>query len=387
MTGKFCFLSIFLCLFILIITGSINVGDVSAAVPPDISARTAAVIDVETGQILYDKHMHVKSFPASITKVLTTIVAIEEGNLGDVVEVSRKAAYQEGSSIYLKEGEKIRLEELLYGVMLASGNDASVAVAEHISGSVEEFATLMNKKAKQMGARNSNFVNPNGLPDPNHYTTAYDFVLIMRYALKNRVFREITKTKNKTISWSGNEWGRGLRNHNKLLWSYDDITGGKTGYTRTAGRCLTASAKRDGREVAAVVLNDPDDWMDIRKLLDYGLDNYKKVKVIEKGEIVYNLPWEDSKEEEVGLLAGDSIYMLVPRGSQVKIKKEVYLKPELELPILKGNIIGKLIVLNDREIVGEINLVSSNNLNYNSLFLRFWNWLTDTVSSDSKKDS
>src|SRR5690606_15080224 len=128
-----------------------------------------------------------------------TIIALEEGDLRDMVTVSRRAAFQEGSSIYLQEGEKIRLEDLLYGVMLASGNDASVAVAEHIAGSIEEFAELMNRKAREMGAINSNFLNPNGLPDSDHYTTAYDLAMIMRYALKNKVFREITRTKNKTI--------------------------------------------------------------------------------------------------------------------------------------------------------------------------------------------
>ena len=137
--------------------------------------------------------------------------------------------------------------------MLASGNDAAVAVAEHIAGSIEDFAVMMNAKAREMGALNSNFINPSGLPDPDHYSTAYDLAMIMRYALKNGIFREITATRNKTIPWADNDWGRGLRNHNKLLWQYDDITGGKTGYTRAAGRCLVASAKKE-REVVAVVL-------------------------------------------------------------------------------------------------------------------------------------
>src|SRR5690554_5931043 len=141
--------------------------------------------------------MHLKSFPASLTKVLTTIIALEEGNLRELVTVSRRAAYQEGSSIYLQEGEKIKLLDLLYGVMLASGNDAAVAVAEHIAGSIEDFAVMMNAKAREMGALNSNFINPSGLPDPDHYSTAYDLAMIMRYALKNGIFREITATRNK----------------------------------------------------------------------------------------------------------------------------------------------------------------------------------------------
>ncbi len=355
---------------------------------PNISAKNAAVVDVETGQVLYDKHMHVKAFPASLTKVLTTIVALEEGNIKDIVKVSRRAAYQEGSSIYLQEGEEIKLEDLLYGVMLASGNDASIAVAEHISGSVDKFADLMNKKAKEMGAINSNFINPNGLPDTNHYSTAYDLAMIMRYAMKNKVFRQITKTKNKTISWADNDWGRGLRNHNKLLWSYDDITGGKTGYTRAAGRCLLASASKDGREVVAVVLSDSNDWINIRKLLDFGLEKYKRVRVIEKGETIYSFPWQESREGELGLIAGGSIYMLIPRdGGKVKLKKEVYLKPELELPIKKGEVVGYLkIVDQEDKSVGHVDLLSLNDLNYNSIFLRFWHWL-NTISQSTKEDS
>ncbi|NLM97262.1 MAG: D-alanyl-D-alanine carboxypeptidase, partial [Halanaerobiaceae bacterium] len=221
---------------------------------PAVSAKCAVVLDMETGQVLYNKNMSIKAFPASLTKILTTIIALEEGDINDIVKVSRRAAYQEGSSIYLQEGEEIKLEDLLYGVMLSSGNDASVAVAEHISGSIDEFALLMNEKAKEIGALNSNFKNPNGLPDPDHYSTAYDLAVIMRYAMKNKIFRTISGTKNRTISWAGNDWGRGLRNHNKLLWLYDDITGGKTGFTKAAGRCLAASAERNGREVIAVVL-------------------------------------------------------------------------------------------------------------------------------------
>ncbi len=382
MSKKLCFLSIFLYLIIIISISTI------CKAAPNISAKNAAVVDVETGQVLYDKHMHVKGFPASLTKVLTTIVALEEGNIQDMVKVSRRAAYQEGSSIYLQEGEEIKLEELLYGVMLASGNDASIAVAEHIAGSVDKFADLMNKKAKEMGAINSNFINPNGLPNTNHYSTAYDLAMIMRYAFKNKIFRQITKTKHKTISWADNDWGRGLRNHNKLLWSYDDITGGKTGYTRTAGRCLIASASKDGREVVAVVLNDSNDWLNIRRLLDFGLERYKRVRVIEKGEIVYRFPWQESREGELGLIAGGSIYMLILRdGGKVNLKKEIYLKPELELPINKGEVIGYLkIVDQENKTIGEVDLLSQNDVNYNSVFLRFWHWL-NTISQRSKEDS
>ncbi|MEJ6951018.1 D-alanyl-D-alanine carboxypeptidase family protein [Natronospora cellulosivora (SeqCode)] len=345
--------------------------------PANNTAKNAAVIDVETAQVLYGKAMHVKAYPASVTKILTTIVAIEEGNLEDIVTVSRKAAYQEGSSIYLKEGEKIKLKELLYAVMLASGNDAAVAVAEHVAGSVEDFANLMNERARMMGALNSNFRNPHGLPDSNHYTTAYDMAMIMRYAMTNDKFREITKTKNISISWSGNDWGRGLRNHNKLLFSYDDITGGKTGYTRAAGRCLVASASRDGREVIAVVLNDPNDWLDVRNLLDFALDSYKKQRVFDKGDILYTFTWEKSKEKDLSLVAAEGVQVLIPKGGKLKLKQEIYLNSELELPIKKGDIIGYLKISDDEKLLARVDLLAYNDMNYNSIFLRFWNWLVN----------
>ena len=379
MNRNLCFLSIFLLIYTALF---IFESPLQAANLPQLSARSAVLIDVETGQVLYNKHMHLKSFPASLTKVLTTIIALEEGNLRELVTVSRRAAYQEGSSIYLREGEKIKLEDLLYGVMLASGNDAAVAVAEHIAGSIEEFAGLMNEKAREMGALNSNFVNPSGLPDTNHYSTAYDLAMIMRYALKNEKFREITGTKQKTIPWADNDWGRGLRNHNKLLWQYDDITGGKTGYTKAAGRCLVASASRNGREVVAVVLNDPDDWLDVRRLLDYGLENFKRARVVEQGEPVYSLAWEKTDKGKLDLLAADSLDLLIPDAGEIKVKKQIYLKEDLNLPVRKGDEMGVLCFLDDYKVIAETRLVAAEDLHYNSLFLRFWYWLREKTGND-----
>ncbi|NLJ83362.1 MAG: D-alanyl-D-alanine carboxypeptidase [Halanaerobiaceae bacterium] len=374
MKRNLCFLSIFLMTYITLSSFS---SPLQVAAMPQLSARSAVLIDVETGQVLYNKHMHLKAFPASLTKVLTTIIALEEGNSKELVTVSRRAAYQEGSSIYLREGEKIKLEDLLYGVMLASGNDAAVAVAEHIAGSIEGFAELMNEKAREMGALNSNFVNPSGLPDSAHYSTAYDLAMIMRYALQNEKFREITGTKQKTIPWADNDWGRGLRNHNKLLWQFDDITGGKTGYTKAAGRCLIASAIKDGREVVAVVLNDPDDWLDIRKLLDFGLENFKSIRVVEKGEPVYSLAWEKTDKGRLDLLAADSLELLVPAAGEVRVKKQVYLKEDLNLPVRQGEEMGILCFLDDYKVIAETPLVAAEDLHYNSIFLRFWHWLRE----------
>ena len=342
---------------------------------PMVSATAAAVLDLASGQVLYNKHMHLRRPPASITKILTTIIALEEAAPEELVTVSRRAVYQEGSSIYLAEGEKISLEELLYGIMLSSGNDASVAVAEHIAGTVEKFCDLMNRRAREMGAQNSNFVNPHGLPQADHYSTAYDLAMIMCYAMNNEVFRRITATKYKTISWAGNDWGRGLRNHNKLLWRYSDISGGKTGYTRAAGRCLIASAGRDNREVVAVLLNSSNDWLESRNLLDYGLDHFKQVTLLEKGELIHEIDWAGSREGRLGLITESPITVLVPQGDRTIVKKELYIKSELELPIMKGDLVGSLQISVDDRLLNRTDLIAQNDLNYNSIFLRFWHWM------------
>ncbi|MFW5992428.1 MAG: D-alanyl-D-alanine carboxypeptidase family protein [Halanaerobiaceae bacterium] len=356
-----------------------------AAQPPQVSAATAAVIDVKTGQVLYDKHMHLRKYPASTTKVLTAIIAIEEGNLNETVTVSRNAAYQEGSSIWLAEGEQLTLKELVYAIMLASGNDAAVAIAEHISGSVEDFADLMNKKAEDMGAENSTFLNPHGLPQSGHYSTAYDLAMIMRYALQNETFAEITATKYKTISWPDHEWDRGLRNHNKLLWQYDDATGGKTGYTKAAGRCLITSASRNNREVVAVVLNSPDDWLDCTRLLDYGLDEFNEVVVVEAGTSIYDLDWEQTLEKKLNLIARNSIAVAVPVDDKINVKKKIELLPELKLPVTEGQKVGKLKLYHDDRLLDSTDLVAGNDLNFSSVFLRFWYRLTYMLRNFAQK--
>ncbi len=351
-----------------------------AAEPPGTSATAAVVMDMETGQVLYNKHMHLHRPPASLTKILTTIIAIDRGNLKDKVKVSRRAAYQEGSSIYLEEGEVITLEELLYGVMLASGNDAAAAVAEHISGSIEDFAELMNKKAEEIGARNSNFLNPNGLPQSGHYSSAYDLALIMRYALNNEIFARITATKYKTISWGNNDWDRGLRNHHSMLFTDEDITGGKTGYTRAAGQCLVTSARKDGREVIVVVLNCPGKYIESRKLIDYGINGFKRVTVINKNEVFDKIEVEGSREKELKIVASSPLTALVPRGGELKIKKEAVIESEIMLPVEAGERIGTLNIYDQDILLGKTDLIAGNSLNFNSVFLRFWHWFTTLIS-------
>ena len=220
---------------------------------------------------------------ASTTKIMTAILAIEMGDLADVVTVSPRAAGVEGSSIYLERGEKLTLEDLLYGLMLRSGNDAAVAIAEHIGGTVENFANLMNRKAYQIGARNTHFVNPHGLHDDKHYTTAYDLALISAYAMENPVFRVIVSTKQKKIPWEGRNYSRVLQNKNALLWDYEGANGIKTGYTKISRRCLASAALRFGMQLVCVVLDCQPWFEDSMALLDLVLRIINLIPSFQRG--------------------------------------------------------------------------------------------------------
>ncbi|MFE5317124.1 D-alanyl-D-alanine carboxypeptidase family protein [Paenibacillus sp. NPDC056579] len=258
------------------------------AAPPSVStnAETAALIDVTSGRILYSKQGDKPMRIASLTKIMTAIVAIEHGNLSDKVRVSKNAFGKEGSSIYLKLDEEMSLNNLLYGMMLRSGNDAATAIAEHVGGTVEGFAYMMNEKARMIGMERTTFKNPHGLDADGHLSTANDMAKLAAYALHNPVFQEIVKTKVKKAPNPNDPWDYTWLNKNKMLNMYDGADGVKTGYTKTAKRCLVSSATRNGQQLAVVTLNDGDDWADHAKLLDYGFQNYPLQKVIGKGDPV-----------------------------------------------------------------------------------------------------
>lgn len=251
-------------------------------------AQSAALIDVKSGRILYSKGGD-KSLPiASLTKIMTAIVAVEEGKLTDQVRVSKNAFGKEGSSIYLKLGETISLSDLLYGLMLRSGNDAATAIAEHVGGSLEGFVYLMNRKAEEIGMTNSHFTNPHGLDDKEHYASANDMAKLTAYALKNPVFQEIVKTRSKKVTREDQPWDSVWTNKNKMLVLYPGSDGVKTGFTKIARRCLVSSATRDNQQLVAVTLNDGNDWADHARMLDYGFAHYPLRQVVEKGQRLEN---------------------------------------------------------------------------------------------------
>ena len=232
------------------------------------SAASAILMDADSGRVLYERNADRKMLIASTTKILTALVAIEEGDLHDTVKVSREAAYTEGSAMYLTEGETLTLETLLYGVLLCSGNDAAVAVAQHVGGSVKGFVALMNEKAQELGMEHSSFANPNGLDDEQHYSTARDMAKLARAALENETLMRIASTRSVTIG------GRTMTNHNKLLHYVDGCLGLKTGYTKAAGRTLVSCAEKNGQRLIAVTLQDGNDWADHQALYEYGFSAY-----------------------------------------------------------------------------------------------------------------
>jgi D-alanyl-D-alanine carboxypeptidase len=251
-----------------------------------VSARGAILMEQESGRILFEKDAHTKRRIASITKIMTAVLAIESGKMDELVKVSVQATRAEGSSVYLKPGEKIMLEHLVYGLMLRSGNDTAVAIAEHVGGSLDGFVYLMNQKAKEIGMLNTHFANPHGLDDhEDHYSTPYDMALLMRYAMKYKKFQEITGTKVHKAPNPTENWEREWKNKNRLLTKYKYATGGKTGFTKRAKRTLVSTATKGDMNLIAVTINASDDWNDHISMYESGFKGFDMVEVLPKGSV------------------------------------------------------------------------------------------------------
>jgi serine-type D-Ala-D-Ala carboxypeptidase (penicillin-binding protein 5/6) len=251
-----------------------------------VSARGAVLMEQESGRVLFEKDAHTKRRIASITKIMTAILAIESGKMNEIVKVSEQATRAEGSSVYLKPGEKIKLEHLVYGLMLRSGNDTAVAIAEHVGGSLDGFVYLMNQKAEEIGMLNTHFSNPHGLDDhEDHFSTAYDMALLTRYAMHNKTYQKIAGTKNYKAPNPTENWDREWKNKNRLLTRYKYTTGGKTGYTKRAKRTLVTTATKGDMSLIAVTLNASDDWNDHIAMYESSFKTYDMAEVLSKGKI------------------------------------------------------------------------------------------------------
>lgn len=317
-------------------------------------AAGAVLMDAESGRVLYGHDAHKPRLIASTTKLMTALVAVERAvDLDETVTVKGEWLGSEGSSIYLKAGEEITLRGLLYGLLLQSGNDAAMVIACHTAGSMEEFVELMNRRAAELGMKDSSFANPSGLDHENHYSTPYDMALLARACLNNSTVAELCATKSVTVGT------RTFVNHNKLLWRCEGCVGMKTGFTEKAGRTLVSAAVRDGQTLICVTLNDGDDWNDHRKLLDYGFRTYPRQVLCRAGEVLGAVAVEGSLIPTMPVAAKGELGYPLKAGEQ--LVPEVELLRSATAPLPPGVQLGELRWRLDGEVVAQMPLVSQGN--------------------------
>jgi D-alanyl-D-alanine carboxypeptidase (penicillin-binding protein 5/6) len=351
---------------------------------PEVTAPSAILIDARTGKVLYEKNANEKHYPASTTKIMTGLLAVEHGKLDEIITIGKNPPLiEKGSSqIYLITDEQLTLEQLLYALMLESANDAAVAIAEHISGTVEEFSKLMNSKARELGAANTNFISPNGLHDDNHYTTAKDLALIAKYAMTLDKFRDVVKEVKYTIPETNKQEERNyITNTNKLIWEtydklrYEYATGIKTGYTVKAKQCLVGSAKKGDLELISVILGAEGQnvYSDTVTLFEYGFENFQGVEILKKDQIVTTVSVNEV-EEKINLLAAEDFSLLLSQNERDKVKTEIITNETIAVPVEKGEALGEMLVYVDGKEVKRINLLSSIEIKAPQKLNNYW-WL------------
>lgn len=310
-----------------------------------LSAKCAILTDGATGRVLFEKNADEKSLIASTTKIMTAILILEQCSPESPVQITKEATNIEGSSLYLQEGEILSVRDLLYGLMLHSGNDAAAALARFCDGSLESFAARMNDKARQLDLKNTHFANPHGLDDGGNYSTARDMARLAAYAMENPDFRRIVSTKSITLG------KRQLVNHNRLLWQYDGAAGIKTGYTKAAGRILVSAAERNGRRLIAVTISAPNDWNDHKQLLDYGFSAYENVPVLTAGKSVLSVPVLSGQAASVSAVPRDSFSCPLAAGEQLTV--QLQLPPFVFAPTEAGSHAGWARILIDGHETGK----------------------------------
>ncbi|MDR1135469.1 MAG: D-alanyl-D-alanine carboxypeptidase [Clostridiales Family XIII bacterium] len=348
---------------------------------PTITADAAVLIDATTGQVLYNKNMHKQEYPASTTKIITALLALEYLELEEIVTIDAEAPFTKGSRIYLIEGERISVEDLLYALLVESANDAAVALANRIAGSTEEFAKLMNSKAKELGALNTNFVNPNGLENDAHMTSAYDLAMIAMEAMKDERFRKIVSTYEYTVPATNKQpEQRYLHNTNRLLYDlnhhvtyegvsrvmkYNDAVGIKTGYTSQAGNCLVAGARREGTELISVVMKTDGNgvYLDSISLLEYGFSNFRTTLAVESGLTTGAVKVKSGAVREVQTRVDADGWVTLPADAAWSdIKKTVETEPVLDAPVREGDTVGSMSVSYDGNVLCVLDVVAAGNV-------------------------
>ena len=324
--------------------------DISSITKPTVASQGAVLLNAADGSVLFSKNGDTTYYPASITKLMTALVAVESHpDLSEVVTIRPEWTGVEGSSMYLKVGEKLTLETLLYGLLLCSGNDAAVAIAEHISGSQEDFAKLMNATAREIGMEHSSFANPNGLDHEDHYSTARDMARLACAAVENETLVRMASTRSVTIG------GRTMTNHNKLLNQIEGCIGLKTGYTMAAGRTLVSCVERNGQRLVAVTLQDGNDWADHAALYDYGFSTYPAKLGASLGQTIQRVQVENGMSATVPLVAADSFAWPLAEGESLEL--DVELAGSLRAPIRAGRRAGEAVFSVNGKEVGRVALL------------------------------
>ena len=360
------------------------------AIGMTVDAKSAILIDAGSGTVLFEQNSHDRLPPASVTKVMTLLLvmeAIERGqmSLEDKVTVSEKAASMGGSQMYMEPGEQQKLETLLMGIVIASANDACVAVAEYHSGSSDIFVENMNKRAKELGMVDTNFVNTNGLPVANHYTSAYDIALMSRELIKYKKLQDWFSVwmTNVTVGLPGKKQTElGLTNTNRMIRTYPGANGIKTGFTQDAGYCLSASAVKGDLDLIAVIMGSSTSkirFAEASKLLDYGFANYDSVKLAEKGEPMGKVIIEKGSPNMIDAVAPDDVSVLVKKGEKDGIKGEMVLNDTISAPIAQGDQVGELVIYKQDKEISRYPVVAAENVKKASLmqiYLRMIKTLT-----------
>lgn len=347
----------------------------NAKQPPNFFARSMILIEMETGRVLYEKQAHAKVPMASTTKIMTALVVLERANLDDIATVSKRAAQIGGSTMNLELGEQISVLGLMYGLLLRSGNDAAIALAEHVAGSVEDFCELMNQKAKEIGAYNTNFVSPHGLDHYNHYTTAADLALITKEAMKNELFRQIIATKTITID------GHTMSNTNNLLYANNGIDGVKTGYTSKAGRCIVISAERNSMRIIGVILgcnSSNQRTSDALKITEYAYDTYKMYTLYKENSSLGRTRVEKGRQSYVNLVVKEDVCLPLSEEEYEKVEYEISYEKIQKKSVHKDDILGELVVKCDDDVIYSCYLYADstcekkNFLDYMKEILKLW---------------
>jgi len=346
-----------LCLSLLICFTSLATRSSASKESLSLSAQSAILIEADTQTVLFEKKAHLQLGMASTTKIMTAIITLEHTLPTDVVTVSPIALNTEGSSVYLTRAERLSVEDLLYALLLESANDAAVALAIHVAGSISEFSLLMNQKAEELGLKNTNFTNPHGLYDEDHYTTAYDLAIIMSYAMKDPLFAKISATKKYVSTSVDKGLKRYFTNHNRLLSMYNGVCGGKTGFTKATGRTLVSCAEKNGLRVIAVTLNAPNDWRDHINMFEYAFSNYESVPLAQKHQFRYKVHVVNSPVCEI-VCSNKNSYSFFKETGNSAITYELFLRSFYYAPINKGDILGYVIFYENGSVIAKAEILA-----------------------------